>query len=133
MEKFDRIVREALVMGGQARIRDTGITVNEIVRLSLDGKSQAEILAQYPVLEAEDVHQAMGWYMRTFRVLNLSMEMRTPMTAIIGYARLGQILISNKDENIEELQEMLKIIEQNTEYIAELWDEWVQREREIYN
>lgn len=65
MSKFKRIVREALVMGGQARIRDTGITVNEIVRLSLDGKSQAEILEDFPQLEAEDVHQALGYSMDT--------------------------------------------------------------------
>jgi uncharacterized protein (DUF433 family) len=57
-DKFDRIVREPLVMGGQARIRDTNITVNEIVRLSLDGMSQADILAKFPKLDAEDVHQA---------------------------------------------------------------------------
>jgi uncharacterized protein (DUF433 family) len=61
MSKFERIVREPLVMGGQARIRDTGITVNEIVRLSLDGASQAEILQKFPMLEAEDVHEALGW------------------------------------------------------------------------
>jgi uncharacterized protein (DUF433 family) len=61
MSKFERIVREPLVMGGQARIRDTGITVNEIVRLSLDGSSQAEILQKFPQLEAEDVHEALGY------------------------------------------------------------------------
>ena len=59
--KFDRIVREPFVMGGQPRIRDTNITVNEIVRLSLDGLSQTDILTKYPQLEAEDVHQAMGY------------------------------------------------------------------------
>jgi uncharacterized protein (DUF433 family) len=58
--KFNRIIREPLVMGGQARIRDTNITVNEIVRLSLDGTSQADILAKYPELKAEDVHQALS-------------------------------------------------------------------------
>lgn len=61
MSKFERIIREPLVMGGQARVRDTGITVNEIVRLSLAGSSQAEILQQFPALEAEDVYQALSY------------------------------------------------------------------------
>jgi uncharacterized protein (DUF433 family) len=70
MSKFKRIVREPLVMGGQARIRDTGITVNEIGRLSLDGSSQAEILQKFPMLEAEDVHEALGWHSDYLENLN---------------------------------------------------------------
>lgn len=90
MGKFDRIVREALVMGGQARIRDTEITVNEIVRLSLDGKSQAEILEQFPALHAEDVHQAMGYAINdTIRTVEYSSnDGRTPITPILGFIDL---------------------------------------------
>jgi|GEM_PF-382358 len=109
MEKFDRIVREALVMGGQARIRDTEITVNEIVRLSLDGKSQAEILEQFPALHAEDVHQAMGYAIDTSDIvqriwqywirdnLNLQMEL--------------EILFEYPDlrENTDELERAIKV------------------------
>lgn len=90
MEKFDRIVREALVMGGQARIRDTGITVNEIVRLSLDGKSQAEILEQFPSLEAEDVHQAMGYTVDVTTETTLARRslMRNRLASAAGYLTL---------------------------------------------
>ena len=84
MSKFERIVRDVLVMGGQARIRDTEITVNEIVRLSLDGKSQSEILEKFPQLEAEDVHQAISWHASRFLLSNFSFEMRTPMSVIFG-------------------------------------------------
>lgn len=61
MAAFDRILRDPLIAGGQARIRDTKITVTEIVRLSLAGLSQAEILQEYPMLDAEDVHQAVAY------------------------------------------------------------------------
>jgi uncharacterized protein (DUF433 family) len=62
---FDRIIREPLVMGGQARIRDTNITVNEIVRLSLEGVLQADILRKHPELDAEDVHQTLAYWINT--------------------------------------------------------------------
>lgn len=61
MGAFDRIKQDTLSSGGQAKIRDTHITVTEIVRLSLAGTSQAEILQAYPMLEAEDIHQAVAY------------------------------------------------------------------------
>jgi uncharacterized protein (DUF433 family) len=61
MAVFDRITHDPAVAGGQARIRDTHITVTELVRLSLSGHSQAAILQAYPALDAEDVHQAVAY------------------------------------------------------------------------
>lgn len=91
MSKFERIVREPLVMGGQARIRDTGITVNEIVRLSLDGASQAEILQQFPQLEAEDVHEALGFAMDdTIHAIAINRSAAfEPLTTIVNYGQLA--------------------------------------------
>lgn len=116
--KFERIVREALVMGGQARIRDTGITVNEIVRLSLDGKSQADILEEFPQLEAEDVHQALGWQIVSSKQLSLNYlhEIRVPLTAVRGYSDL--LLFEGKHP--DNIIEMLKYIKQNSEQVNAL-------------
>jgi uncharacterized protein (DUF433 family) len=95
MSKFESIVREPLVMGGQARIRDTGITVNEIVRLSLAGLSQTEILQKFPVLEAEDVHEALGYAMKdTLRAFaDAKSEIGESITPIIQFNEiaLGQV------------------------------------------
>jgi uncharacterized protein (DUF433 family) len=89
--KFNRIIREPLVMGGQARIRDTNITVNEIVRLSLSGISQADILTKYPQLEAEDVHQALAWAINDLKDATgmWRNEILNPLTSVIGYSKFG--------------------------------------------
>lgn len=99
MSEFERIVREALVMGGQARIRDTNITVNEIVRLALAGRSQADILGQYPKLEAEDVHQALGYVVQQTSGLqvNSMQEMNPEISAIEGFASMLEAGFSSGD------------------------------------
>ena len=46
-------------MAGQACIRGMRITVSLIVNLVAHGKTNAEILSEYPDLEAEDVKAAL--------------------------------------------------------------------------
>lgn len=58
---FDRIVRQPMVNGGLACIRDTGVTVSEVVQLALSGHDQAEILMKYPQLDTQDIHQALAY------------------------------------------------------------------------
>lgn len=91
MSKFERIVREPLVMGGQARIRDTSITVNEIVRLSLAGSSQAEVLQEFPMLEAEDVHQAFGYALASTltAVADTMSELGESITPVIQFNEIA--------------------------------------------
>lgn len=110
MSKFERINREPLVMGGQARIRDTGITVNEIVRLSLAGSSQAEILQQFPMLDAEDVHQALGWHSDYLQhlVSGHLFGIRGSASAINGYTQLLEMHLQNLEfEGKSDVQEWL--------------------------
>ena len=59
MRTFDRITFDPRIMAGQACIRGMRITAALIVRLVAQGKDQAEILAEYPDLESEDIHQAL--------------------------------------------------------------------------
>jgi uncharacterized protein (DUF433 family) len=127
MSKFERIVREPLVMGGQARIRDTGITVNEIVRLSLDGSSQAEILEKFPMLEAEDAYQALAWQSANVNQIanTLAFDMRTSTNAILGYSRLLKQLIPNLSSSIHIFETGLQSMEANAERIYSFLNDFI--------
>ena len=62
MANFDRITHDPNHMVGQACIRGLPITVSDVVRPLASGeKSVADVLALYPALELEDVHQALAW------------------------------------------------------------------------
>jgi len=59
MSEFDRITHTPGVMGGKACIRGMRVTVGMIVRQIGSGTSVDELLAAYPYLDREDVHQAL--------------------------------------------------------------------------
>lgn len=61
LKNFERITFDPRVMAGQACIRGMRITVSLIVNLVAHGKAIAEILAEYPDLEADDVQQALAY------------------------------------------------------------------------
>jgi uncharacterized protein (DUF433 family) len=63
MEKrmFDRITFDPQIMGGRACIRGMRIPVSTIVSQVAHGATQAEILADYPDLEADDIAQALQY------------------------------------------------------------------------
>ena len=58
---FDRITIEPDKMAGQPCIRGLRIPVATVVAIVADGMSTAEILADLPELEAEDVAQALRY------------------------------------------------------------------------
>lgn len=58
---FDRITFDPNIMGGRACIRGMRITVSLVVNLVANGMSVEEILAAYPYLEPEDIHQALHY------------------------------------------------------------------------
>jgi uncharacterized protein (DUF433 family) len=59
MVNLDRITQEHGKMGGKACIRGLRVTVSMIVGQIAAGRTHAEILAEYPYLEAEDLSQAL--------------------------------------------------------------------------
>lgn len=61
MNAFDRITFAQNIMGGRACIRGLRITVSLVVNLVANGMSAAEILEEYPDLEAEDIQQALAY------------------------------------------------------------------------
>ncbi len=57
----DRITFDPLRMGGRACLRGLRIPVSLVVNLVANGMSPAEILREYPDLEAEDIRQALQY------------------------------------------------------------------------
>lgn len=85
-QKFERITGE--IKQGLAYIRDTGITVSQVVSAVSQGDSTAAVLKAYPGLEVEDVIQALGYavsdMLETTAVL--AHDARKPLSIILGYA-----------------------------------------------
>lgn len=61
MLKLDRITMDPAVMGGKPCIRGMRVTVGTLIGLLASGKSQDEILALYPYLDAADISQALAY------------------------------------------------------------------------
>lgn len=58
---LDRITFDSRIMGGKACIRGIRMTVSLIVNLIANGMTIDEILREYPVLEPEDIRQALQY------------------------------------------------------------------------
>lgn len=61
MISLERITFDPRVMGGKPCIRGMRVTVGTIVGLIASGSTAAEILADYPYLEAEDIPAALSY------------------------------------------------------------------------
>ncbi len=59
MQNLARITFNPKIMGGQACIRDIRVPVSLILNLLANGKTKAEIIEDYPYLEAEDIQQSL--------------------------------------------------------------------------
>ena len=64
MNNLNRITLNPLVMGGKPCIRGMRITVGTLVGLVSAGHSFEEILEEYPILEREDIEQALQFLSR---------------------------------------------------------------------
>jgi uncharacterized protein (DUF433 family) len=61
MASIDRITCDPRVMGGKACVRGMRITVSLVINLVASGMTEGEILAAYPILELEDIRQALRY------------------------------------------------------------------------
>lgn len=73
--KFKRITVNPNQMSGVACIRGLRIPVATIVEMIADGMTQAEILKNYPDLEAEDIHEALQFAADAVRERELPLAM----------------------------------------------------------
>ena len=58
---FDRITQNPDVLAGRAAIRGLRISVAHVVNLVATGMTPAQVVAEIPDLEEEDVRQALGY------------------------------------------------------------------------
>jgi uncharacterized protein (DUF433 family) len=58
---FDRITHDPNVLSGRATLRGLRISVAHVVNLVANGMTPAQIVAEHPDLEEEDVRQALGY------------------------------------------------------------------------
>lgn len=61
MPDLTRIKLDPKVMGGKPCIRGLRVTVGTIVGLLASGRTQDEILAEYPYLARDDILAALAW------------------------------------------------------------------------
>lgn len=61
MNQLDRITINPSICLGQPTIRGMRITVGFILKLLASNLSVEEVLAAYPELEIEDIHQALNY------------------------------------------------------------------------
>ncbi|MEJ0060953.1 MAG: DUF433 domain-containing protein [Terricaulis sp.] len=61
MSLLDRITIETGKMGGRPCIRGMRIRVTDVLEMLADGATTAEILADYPDLEAEDIRASIAY------------------------------------------------------------------------
>lgn len=59
--KFSRITVNTNQMGGVPCVRGLRIPVATVVEMVADGLTEADILAAYPDLEQEDIHEALRY------------------------------------------------------------------------
>ena len=59
--KLDRITFDPQIMGGRACIRALRVPVTVVLDLLADGSTEAEILADYPYLERDDIRQCLAY------------------------------------------------------------------------
>ena len=58
---FDRITQDPSVLAGRATIRGLRISVAHVVNLVANGMTPAQIVAELPDLDDEDIRQALGY------------------------------------------------------------------------
>lgn len=57
---FDRITHDPNVLAGRATLSGLRISVAHVVNLVANGMTPAQIVAEHPDLEEEDIHQALA-------------------------------------------------------------------------
>ena len=61
MEQFTRINHDINVMGGKACIKGTRVTVSMILTQISEGKTQSDLLDEYPYLTFDDITEALKY------------------------------------------------------------------------
>lgn len=131
--KFDRITTHSAEPFALPTIRDTGISVSDVVRPIVSGeKSVQEVLDAHPSLELEDVHQALAFAVGqlTQTISAFASESKSYLGSILGYSQvLGSDFYQEylRNENVLKtdtptLDEISQIIHRNSASTIHYWD-----------
>lgn len=74
MKRFERITIDPGQLGGVPCIRRLRIPVSTVVGLVAEGKTEAEILSDYPDLVVEDIRQALAYAAEAVRERQLPIQ-----------------------------------------------------------
>lgn len=93
---FSRIAQDKDKFGGLPYIVDTNITVQQITMRSMAGLSIEVILKELPILDINDIHQALAFALHDMRqaVSYWKHDGMTPLTQVKGYS---EILVGKTD------------------------------------
>lgn len=120
-DEFDRITRDPQIVAGQACVRDTGIPVYKVVQLATDGKSVDEILAAFPGLEPEDVHQVLAYAVRDL-IDAIPLWQNAGLTQTISIKGFAQLILEKSQELSEEqILDFVKPIHRNALRARDCW------------
>src|SRR5258706_6234346 len=108
MREFDRIMIDFNVANGLPCIRDTGITVGEIVRVLQGQKSAQQLIDEYIQIENEDITQALSYTIHTLDGLTSSSRIDS-VRLFEGIAGGAGLLIDDLDANDFDLQTARKM------------------------
>ena len=61
LNRFNRITHDSTILAGRATIRGLRVSVAHVVNLVANGMGPAEIVAELPDLEPEDIRQALAY------------------------------------------------------------------------
>ncbi|MBZ0288853.1 MAG: DUF433 domain-containing protein [Anaerolineae bacterium] len=121
MRKFERIRVEK----GEAYIRDTGIMVSEIIEKSYQGVPLADMLAAYPLIQADDILQALCYSLAHLseQVVYWATDGLTPLTAIKGFSELlaDKTPVPSHQLTPETQQQILATILHNSHRAETVW------------
>lgn len=127
MRTFERI----RVENGLAYIRDTGISVSELIGFLSEDKSIEDALIAYSDLDIEDVRQAFVYQLNDSsealrdikeKVANTLHDIRVPLTSVRGYAELlryPDIREQHLEEYLEQIIEYGKKTNQSLSEVAD--------------
>jgi uncharacterized protein (DUF433 family) len=128
VQQHNRIAQQADKFGGQPYVEGTIITVQTIIELALNGKSQMDIQKLHPQLELEDIYQALSFGIGDFLrgVSYWRHDAMTPLTQIKGYSEIlvGRTEFDELDTIPREQQEKwLSIIHSSSQRSIARWQQ----------
>jgi uncharacterized protein (DUF433 family) len=131
MRKFERIRIEK----GQACIRDTGITISEIVKKVVHEQTSGQVLSEYPMLDSNDVEEAMAYAVSDL-IETVAMWRNTGLGPLSTLAGFSKIFADNLDITEEQEKQFNAIMYRSSRQAVAAWwnfSGWVYKTYRVEN